>query len=578
MLKELVIRHLAIIEEVHLQFSEGFHVLTGETGAGKSILIDALGLIAGGRASADFVRHGKEKAEIEAVFELEESHQARSLLEEWGFAADELDLLIIRREITAGGKSTCRVNGRVVTLALLKQLGLKLLDISGQHEHQSLLDSDEHLNLLDQFGGEEIIRLRSKYQAIYREFKEIDHELNRLKIDQQELAHRIDLLEFQREEIESAGLTPGEEEELEQERNRLAHVEKLMQHTAKAYQALFGERGALELLQESLSHTVEMADVDQTLKPALDGMQTAYYQLEEAARQISRYRDELEFDPERLYEVEERLHLIKQLKRKYGESIEDILTYGEKIKQELSSLTHREETEAELTAKREELKDRLAKLAKELTGKRKKAATLLETRVEKELADLNMGSTVFHVAFYREPDSAPDFLPHGQDLIEFQIAPNPGEPLKPLAKIASGGELSRIMLALKCIFTASDQSHTLVFDEIDTGVSGRAAQAIAEKMAVLGQKHQVLSVTHLPQVACMADHHFCIAKEAQEKETRTNVERLDGDKRIWELARMLGGAQVTHTTTEHAREMIRLAEEVKQTLVEEKRIPRRQCL
>ncbi|MBH8606660.1 DNA repair protein RecN [Thermoactinomyces sp. CICC 10521] len=576
MLKELVIRHLAIIEEVHIQFSRGFHVLTGETGAGKSILIDALGLIAGGRASVDFVRHGKEKAEIEAVFELAESHPVRPLLEEWGFASDELDVLIIRREITSGGKSTCRVNGRVVTLALLKQIGSKLLDISGQHEHQSLLSAEEHLSLLDQFGGAEIIHLRSQYQSLYREFKEIDQELNRLKIDQQELAHRIDLLEFQREEIEGAGLVPGEDEELEQERNRLAHMEKLMQHTAKAYQALFGERGALELLQESLSHAEEMAEVDHSLKPAWDNMQSAYYQLEEAAREISRYGDGLEFDPERLYEVEERLHLIKQLKRKYGESIDEILAYGEKIKQELSSLNHREETEAELTARRNELQEELLALAKELTAKRKKAATLLETRVEKELADLNMGSTVFHVAFYRE--RAVQLLPHGQDLIEFQIAPNPGEPLKPLAKIASGGELSRIMLALKTIFASSDQSHTLIFDEIDTGVSGRAAQAIAEKMAALGRKHQVLSVTHLPQVACMADHHFCIAKEALDNETRTKVERLDLNRRIRELARMLGGAQVTHTTTEHAQEMIRLAEEVKQAMAEEKQMSRGQCL
>jgi DNA repair protein RecN (Recombination protein N) len=265
--------------------------------------------------------------------------------------------------------------------------------------------------------------------------------------------------------------------------------------------------------------------------------------------------------------VEERLHLIKQLKRKYGDTIEEILAYGEKVKRELSSLTHREEIESELKEKKQKLREELLQLAKELTVKRKKAAALLEAKVEKELADLNMGSTVFHVAFYPETYRAAELLPHGQDTVEFQIAPNPGEPLKPLAKIASGGELSRIMLALKCIFTAQVSGHTLVFDEIDTGVSGRAAQAIAEKIAVLAKSHQVLCVTHLPQVACMADHHLYIYKDTFQNETRTNVKLLDHDGRTWELARMLGGVEVTQTTREHAEEMIRMAEKVKQTRI-----------
>lgn len=564
MLRELSIRQFAIIEEIHLRFEQGFHVLTGETGAGKSILIDALGLVVGGRASSDFVRHGSNKAEIEALFELSPLHPVHSILEEWGVASEES--LLIRREITASGKSTCRVNGRIVTLAMLKQIGKKLLDISGQHEHQSLLHTEEHLEWLDQFGGEEILSLRQKYGQLYETYQQLEKELERLNLNQKEIAQRIDVLQFQKEEIESACLVAGEDEELEQERNRLAHAEKLITHTAHAYEHLYGERGGLDQIQEALSHLEDIMMVDESLTSVHDMVQSAYYQLEEAVRQIGKYRDELEFDPDRLYEVEERLHLIKQLKRKYGDQIEDILQYGEQVERELEQLVHRDETQAELEEKIEKYRHQLADLAAQLTVLRKKAATELEAKVEKELADLNMASTVFHVSFYREAYRSNRLTATGQDVIEFQIAPNPGEPLRPLAKIASGGELSRIMLALKVIFTDIEQIHTLVFDEIDTGVSGRAAQAIAEKIAVLAHKNQVLCVTHLPQVACMADLHFYISKESREQKTRTKVETLNHQGRTLELARMLGGVEVTQTTCEHAEEMLRLADQVKQTI------------
>lgn len=563
MLKELVIRQFAIIEEVRLQFNEGFHVLTGETGAGKSILIDALGLVIGGRASADFVRYGEEKAEIEALFEVSSSHPAQSLLREWGFAEGESEPLIIRREITASGKSVCRVNGRTITLAMLKQLGQTLLDISGQHEHQALLRVEEHLSWLDTFAGSDVLELRQEYESRYREYQALKRELDRYQTDQQELAYRMDMLKFQAQEIAAAALVPGEEEELEQERNRLAHAEKLMMHTAHTYQSLNGEQGGLERVQEALTHLEGLVEVDGSLAGLLESVQSAYYQLEEAAREIGRYQDSFEFEPGRLNEVEERLHLIKQLQRKYGQSIDEILAHGEKVQQELNQLEHREESAADLEAKIESLESELYSLAQSLTQLRKESAARLETKVEQELADLNMASTVFHVAFYSEPYQEHQLLPHGQDVVEFQIAPNPGEPLKPLTKIASGGELSRIMLALKCIFTATDSAHTLVFDEIDTGVSGRAAQAIAEKIALVSKQNQILCVTHLPQVACMADHHFYITKELEEDKTRTKVERLDRRGRTLELARMLGGVEVTHRTIQHAEEMIRMAAKVK---------------
>lgn len=563
MLKELSIRQFAIIEELRLQFEHGFHVLTGETGAGKSILIDALGLVVGGRASTDFVRHGADKAEIEAIFELVANHPAKPILTEWGM--EEEESVIIRREITAGGKSTCRINGRTVTLAMLSQLGSHLLDISGQHENQSLLQVEEHLEWLDQFGGESLLAVRQSYQQLFEQYQQLKRELQRLNSDQKEIVQRIDLLQFQGEEIGSAKLMVGEDVELEQERNRLAYAEKLINHSSSAYEQLYGDGRGLDQLQQALSHLEEILKVDESLTSVHEIVQTSYYQLEEAVRKVARYRDELEFDPDRLEEVEERLHLIKQLKRKYGETISDIIKRGEEIQRELDQLDHSEENQVKLQERLGELRQQLLTQAQQLTMMRKEVATQLEGKVETELKELNMKDTLFQVAFH-EPTSEEVFTATGQDNVEFLIAPNPGEPPRPLAKIASGGELSRIMLALKCIFTDIEQVHTLVFDEVDTGVSGRAAQAIAEKIAVLAMNHQVLCVTHLPQVACMADYHFYISKETQAEKTRTNIKSLTNQGRILELARLMGGVEVTQTTCEHAEEMLRLSNQAKKTI------------
>jgi DNA repair protein RecN (Recombination protein N) len=329
---------------------------------------------------------------------------------------------------------------------------------------------------------------------------------------------------------------------------------------------MYGERGALELLQESLSRLEQAVGMDDSLDQAVESARQAVYLLEEAVREVGRYRDELEHEPGRLEQVEERLHLIRQLKRKYGDSIEEILLHKERVERELAELEHREESQEELRAEIESLEEELGRLAGELTTLRKKAAMDLEKRVESELADLHMGSTVFHVSFFRDAWRSGELTPVGRDRIEFMLSPNPGEPLKPLSRIASGGELSRILLALKVIFTGVQEVHTLIFDEIDTGVSGRAAQAIAGKIAQLGQRFQVLCVTHLPQVACMADHHFLISKETENESTTTRVSRLDESGRTQELARMLGGVEVTRTTLEHAEEMIRLAEEAKDAI------------
>ncbi len=560
MLKELSIRHFAIIEHVRLSFEDGFHVLTGETGAGKSILIDALSLAVGGRASADFVRHGEKKAEIEALFEISADHPVCGILGEMGLEPEE-DLLLIRREITASGKSTCRINGSPVTLSMLKKVGRSLLDIHGQHEHQSLLRTEEHLEWLDAFGDQTLKDLRREYEALYNEYRALEKELERLTSDERETARRIDLLNYQLQEIAAANLTAGEDQELEQERNRLVNAEKLVKAAGDAFEELYAEGRGNDSLQNALNHLEEIVRYDESVGPVLELVQSAVYQVEEAIRLLGRYRDELEFEPERLNQVEERLDLIHQLKRKYGDTIESILAYGETVAEELEELRNRDENREEVKRKLEVVREELEGVASRLTSARKRAAERLERRMEEELSDLNMANTAFRVAL--QP-SERGFTPTGCDRVEFQIAPNPGEPLRPLAKIASGGELSRLMLALKTIFIDVDPIDTVVFDEIDTGVSGRAAQSIAEKMAGLARKNQVLCITHLPQVACMADHHYLIAKEVSAQKTRTRVERLNAEGRATELARMLGGVEVTTTTRRHAEEMLRLAERMKQ--------------
>lgn len=562
MLKELSVRQFAIIDQLQIEFDRGFHVLTGETGAGKSILIDALGLIMGGRASTEYVRHGARKAEIEALFELEMADPIWHLLEEWGVASDQDDL-IIQREISHTGKSTCRINGRLVTVSMLKQIGPKLLNIAGQHEHHSLLDVEEHLAWLDEFAGEEVLTLREQYQEKYRQYRQVAKELAALNRNEAEIESQIDYYQFQSNEIASASLVEGEEEELRQERERLAHMEKLISNTSLAYELLQGDDKGLDYVGQAMIEIEEIAKIDESMQSVSESIQSAYYQLEEVVRQLSAYRDALEFDPERFHQVEERIHLIEQLKRKYGPSISEILAYQQEIEQKLAQLQSLNISKEELIKQRDQLLRECQQLAEEITQLRKKAAQRLEIQVEKELKELNMGSTVFHVAFFPNHLREEQLDETGQDVIEFQIAPNPGEPLKPLHKIASGGELSRIMLALKCIFTDLQQVQTIVFDEIDTGVSGRTAQAIAERMALLARKNQILCVTHLPQVACMADLHYYIYKQEENGKTKAYVQKLAYEERTLELARMLGGVEVTEKTKQHAEEMLYLAKKVK---------------
>lgn len=557
MLTELYIRNLAVIEHVHVTFRKGLQVLTGETGAGKSIIIDALGLVVGGRASSDSIRHGAEKAEVEASFELERGHPVWDVLRELGIEGEEDEPLIIRREITANGKSTARVNGRMVNLTMLKQIGEWLVNIHGQHEHQSLLKVERHLQLLDSFGDQTLKETLKKYEELYQTYRKLHAEWKELTEVNQQNLQMLDLYRFQKEEIEKAELTVGEDECLADEKRKLANAEKLFQAVSLGYESLYGQAGGLDAIGETMQRLESVAGVDPgQLEPLLEQIRSAYYQLEDAALQLRQYRDNIEFNPERLDEIERRLDLIASLRRKYGSTVEEILHYYERIVQKIGKMENKDERIAELENQLAPTRDKLRQAAEQLHTLRQKCAQKLAEQVERELADLNMERTRFQVKIEHEPEA---FRLDGCDTVEFMIAPNPGEPLRPLGKIASGGELSRIMLALKTIFARTDRIPVLIFDEVDTGVSGRAAQAIADKLLAISGDCQVFAVTHLPQVACMADAHYVVQKEVQSDQTFTEVKELDEEARVQELARMLGGVEVTETTEDHAKEMLAMA-------------------
>ncbi|MNO21723.1 DNA repair protein RecN [compost metagenome] len=574
MLVHLSIRNLAVVEAVDVTFHAGFHVLTGETGAGKSIIIDALGLIAGGRGSADLIRYGCEKAEMEASFDLPRTHPVWNTLLNFGIDANTDESLIIRREVSMQGKSTARINGQLVNLSMLREVGEALINLHGQHEHQTLLRPERHLELLDAYGANTIGPAKAKYQDTYASFVKVNKEWNELRSTSQQALQMLDLFRFQLEEIAAAGLKSGEDEFLSEERAKLSHSEKMMDSVSQAYQYLYGDQG-LEAISKAVSKLSDVANYDSKgIAPLLEQLQSAYYQLEDAAFSLRAYRENIEFNPERLEEVEDRLNLISSLRRKYGDDIEGILHYYEKIKRESDMLENKDEMLEQLERRREQLLEVLMKEAFELNAVRKVKAVELAAAIEQELKDLQMGRTSLQVKLSLNED--PNGIEwdglrlrpgkHGIDNAEFLISPNPGEPLRPLSKIASGGELSRMMLALKSIFARHDEVPVLIFDEVDTGVSGRAAQSIAEKLYRLSRSCQVFSITHLPQVACMADQQYLIEKIVEDERTMTRVEPLDEGGRVKELARMLGGVEITEKTLHHAQEMLGLAKAQKDAI------------
>jgi DNA repair protein RecN (Recombination protein N) len=569
MLTELSIRNLAVIQSLHLIFKSGFHVLTGETGAGKSIIIDALSLVVGGRGSSELVRYGSEKAEIEASFDIGETHPVWRVLQEQGIEASTQEGLIIRREITAAGKSASRINGQLVNLTMLREVGEWLVNIHGQHEHQSLLKVDQHIHWLDLYGDKQIASVKKTYRDKFVQWNAIRKELKEIQETSKQSLQMLDLYRFQVDEIDSAQLKIGEEEALDDERRKLSNAEKLMQHASDAYDALSGGNRGLDSVRKALQRMKDIAALDQeAIQPIVEQMEGAFFQLEDAVYGIRDYRDNIEFNPTRLHQIEQRLDAIFGLRRKYGERIADILAYAAQIEAELQAIENKDETIVALQGQLKSIEAELIEAAIQLSEQRQQAASRLAKEIETELLDLHMERTQFHVQLERLQDAANGVTVDGAQLrlsaegidhVEFLMSPNPGEPLRGLSKIASGGELSRIMLAMKSIFARIDQIPVLVFDEVDTGVSGRAAQAIAEKLSQLSRSCQVFSITHLPQVASMADAHYSIHKEVEGERTFTQVTDLSLEGRVEELARMIGGAQITATSKQHSEEMLALA-------------------
>jgi DNA repair protein RecN (Recombination protein N) len=572
LLVELRVKNLGIIEDMNWRLGEGLNVITGETGAGKSLVIDAVELLLAGKADEEVIRHGADQAQIEGVFSLplkENLVSLRELLAEKELS-DE-DTLVIDCQLRRKSPGVIRVNGHAVPKAFLRQLGGLLVDIHGQSQHLSLFDSRSHLDFLDAYAH--TIELRQDFSAKAKELNKVEQELKTLEKDEQERARREEFLRFQLEEISRAQLKEGEEAELERERDILASAEKLKTISYEAYRALYEEEPgravpALDRLNEAAQALKKLAEIDPSLKEQLDFLEESIERLNETARSLRAYSDNLEYDPNRLEEMEARLELIRGLKRKYGQTISQVLAYSTKAQKELDEVSNSEERSAQLKETAAALKEEMGQTAKRLSGERVQAAKKLITEVKKELNELNMSQVEFQVSITREKDEdglpLPDgyfaFSNEGIDGVEFMASTNPGEPLKPLAKIASTGELSRFTLALKGALTEADRIPVLIFDEIDIGVGGRSGEIIGKKLSSLARNHQVVCVTHLPQIAAFADAHFSVHKELAGARTLSRLESLEDEARLKELAVMLAGAGYSQTALTNARELLHRAE------------------
>lgn len=558
MLRELHIKNIAVIEEITISFGDGFHVLTGETGAGKSILIDSINMALGGRCTKDLIRSGTDTATVDLVFEV--SPRVEDTLAEHGIETED-GLLYINRQISTDGKSRCRINGHLVPLAQLKTAGEVLITIHGQHDNQSILSPKSHIRFLDDYGKyPELIR---KYQEEYQQVRRLQERFDSLVTDEGEKMRRVELLEYQIREIEAAQIKVGEEAELEERRKYLSNIETIAEKSGKAYDFLYGDelqKAAYDSIASAVSELEGIQTYDAHLQSFHQTLNSVLADLEDVTHELKSYLDEIEYQPGELDFLEERLQTLYQLKRKYGGSEEEILAFLAKSRQELSEIENCDAVKEQL--EKELLKERkaLTVLAKELSEKRRETAIELQTAIMQELSDLDMQKMRFSVSVEHLDG---EFTLLGMDKVEFLISGNPGEELKPLIKIASGGEMSRIMLAMKTVLAECDVVETMIFDEIDTGVSGRAAQKIAEKICMLSKERQILCITHLAQIASMADTHFLIEKHSDDDHTKTAVIPLQEDSRKNELARIIGGVRVTDLTLQAAKEMLDMAESLK---------------
>ncbi|MCR4425477.1 MAG: DNA repair protein RecN [Firmicutes bacterium] len=570
MLAELRVRDYALIDELAVEFGAGLNVITGETGAGKSLVIDCVGLAIGGRASAEMIRSGRETAVVEAVFEIPGLESVAETLVGCGIDPEPDGTLLVTREISRTGRNRCRVNGSAVTLSTLSAIGEQLVDIYGQHEHQSLARPGRHISLLDSFGGEDLSCLLAGFRELHSRWRAISSELSDLRSRAREREHRIDLLTFQASEIESARLSPDEDVQLQAEKTVLTNAERLYDAVNRAYALIYeSAEGHSRAAQDSVGDAVTLlqsaAKMDPALSPLRDTLQAAYLQLAEAARALRAYRDSVDFSPARLEQVEERLALIARLKRKYGGTLSEVIEHGRAARAELERTAGVDRRASELEREIAAVEAAMGEAASALSSARARVARVLEERVCEQLTGLSMPNATFsvHLARRRGPG---EILVEGEpcapradgvDEVEFLFSANRGEALGPLAKIASGGELSRVMLAIKSVLAVVDDMPTMVFDEIDQGVGGEASVAVAGRLKEIGRVRQVLVVTHLPQIAAVADHHLTVAKAESGGRTAVMARALSAEDRVAEVARMLGGDNPTPVTVAHAREMLR---------------------
>lgn len=564
MLREIAIKNFAIIDDLRISFKQGLNIISGETGAGKSIIINALNALLGSRADASMIRTGAESAELEAMFDVDTKGPAAEVLYEQGY--DTEGELIIRRILSKNDRHRVYINGRLATMQLLSRVTDNLAGISGQHEHQRLLKESEHLNILDQFGG--LIPLRKKVSECYRALQPLIQQLKHLQAQKSEQAERIELLYFQKKEIDEANISPGEEEELKQSLKRFKNAELLYQNIGGGIEELYNREGAVAERLKTIQKDIEKAAaIDPELARAADDLADTAIRLEDTVDQLRGYLDGIEFDQGKIEETDARLDTINRLKRKYGGSIEEILEYRDKTEKELSEIENIDEKIAETETSIADAHGRLCELAAELSEKRGAAAKDLALKMEEELNSLKMEDTRFSISFRQNSPGAdtPEWLcMDGKALTErgceqalFMIAPNPGESPRALSKIASGGELSRVILALKAILADTEPVETVVFDEVDAGIGGEVAEVVGRKLAGLAGRNQVICITHLAQIARFGHHHFRITKSVREGRTATSIDRLDESGRIEETARMIGGEAITETTLAHAKELLK---------------------
>ncbi|HIW84264.1 MAG TPA: DNA repair protein RecN [Candidatus Dorea gallistercoris] len=557
MLRSLHVKNLALIDEIEVEFEEGLNILTGETGAGKSIILGSVNLALGARYTKDMIRSGADYGFVELEFQIENPRQLQRLKELEVFPED--GMVVLSRRLMEG-RSVSRINGETVTMALLREVSQILIDIHGQHEHQSLLHKKNHLEILDAFAREETEDILQQVKEAYQAYRTCGKELKEANMDESERAKELSFLEFEVQEIEEAALVKGEDEELEDLYRRMANGKKIAKGAAEAYCYTSQDAdSASENLSRAIRALSEAADCDERARQLQDQLMEVDSLLNDFNRELSDYSKECEFSEEEFYETENRLNAINHLKVKYGNTIEEILDYQAEQKAKLEKLQDYETYLARLKRDLEQAESLLEKRSQSLSKARKEQAAILEQAVEQGLRELNFADVRFQIHFER----LEAYTGNGIDDVEFMISLNPGQPLRPLKDVASGGELSRIMLAIRTVMARRDDIETLIFDEIDVGISGRTAQKVSEKMALIGKTHQVICITHLAQIAAMADTHYVIEKKVEGMDTRTQIRRLDGEASIQELARILGGAKITDAVLENAREMKELAQAAK---------------